>query len=65
MQTRFNDLHTRRLKSLENLEVLDLRGNMEAGDMTLGVVGGLPKLRAFKHRSTIVTDDGIARLAAS
>ena len=65
VQTRFNDLHTRRLKSLENLEVLDLRGNMEAGDMTLGVVGGLPKLRAFKHRSTIVTDDGIARLAAS
>lgn len=65
VQTRFNDLHTRRLKSLANLEVLDLRGNMEAGDMTLGVVGALPKLRAFKHRSTIVTDDGIERLAAS
>ena len=65
VQTRFNDLQTRRLKALENLEVLDLRGNMEAGDMTLGVVGGLPKLRAFKHRSTIVTDEGIARLAES
>ena len=63
VQTRFNDLHTRRLKSLENLEVLDLRGNMEAGDMTLGVVGRLPKLRAFKHRSTIVTDTGIEKLA--
>lgn len=65
VQTRFNDLQTRRLKSLANLEVLDLRGNMEAGDMTLGVVGKLPKLRAFKHRSTIVSDDGLGRLAAS
>ena len=65
VQTRFNDLHTRRLKALANLEVVDLRGNMEAGDLTLRVVGGLPKLRAFKHRSTIVTDDGIARLAES
>lgn len=65
VQTRFNDLHTRRLKSLANLEVLDLRGNMEAGDMTLGVVSGLPKLRAFKHRSTIVSDDGVGRLVAS
>ncbi len=63
VQTRFNDLHTRRLKALENLEVLDLRGNMEAGDMTLGVVGKFPKLRAFKHRSTIVTDAGIEKLA--
>lgn len=63
VQTRFNDLHTRRLKALANLQVLDLRGNMEAGDMTLGVVGKLPKLRAFKHRSTIVTDDGIEKLA--
>ena len=60
VQTRFNDLHTRRLKALENLAVLDLRGNMEAGDMTLGTAGSLPKLRALKHRSTIVTDDGIA-----
>ena len=63
VQTRFNDLHTRRLKAVGNLEVLDLRGNMEAGDMTLGVVGKLPKLRAFKHRSTIVTDAGIEKLA--
>jgi hypothetical protein len=65
VQNRFNDLHTRRLKTLEHLAVLDLRGNMEAGDMTLGTAGGLPKLRALKHRSTIVTDDGIERLAAS
>jgi hypothetical protein len=65
LQTRFNDLHTRRLKKLEKLRVLDLRGNMEAGDMTLGVLGGLPHLEALKHRSTIASDDGLAALAAS
>ena len=65
VQTRFNDLNTRRLSKLTELKALDLRGNMEAGDMTLGVVGGLPKLRAFKHRSTVVTDEGMAQLAAS
>ncbi len=65
IQNRFNDLHTRRLRGLDSLEVLDLRGNMQTGDMTLGTVGGLPKLRAFKHRSTIVTDDGVERLAGS
>jgi hypothetical protein len=65
VQTRFNDLNTRRLAKLGDLKALDLRGNMEAGDMTLGVVGGLPKLRAFKHRSTVVTDDGLAELAAA
>ena len=65
LQNRFNDLHTRRLVKLQDLEVLDLRGNMEAGDMTLDVIGRLPKIRALKHRSTAVTDDGIARLAAS
>jgi hypothetical protein len=65
VQTRFNDLHTRRLKKLENLRVLDLRGNMEAGDMTLDVMGGLPHLEAFKHRSTVVSDEGLAKLAAS
>ncbi len=65
VQNRFNDLHTRRLSKLAALELLDLRGNMEAGDMTLGVVGGLPALRAFKHRSTIVGDEGLAKLAES
>lgn len=65
VQTRFNDLHTRRLKNLTSLRVLDLRGNMEAGDMTLGVVGELPALAAFKHRSTIVSDEGLAKLSAS
>lgn len=65
LQNRFNDLYTRRLAKLQALEVLDLRGNMEAGDMTLDVLGKLPKLRALKHRSTAITDDGIERLAAS
>ena len=65
VQTRFNDLNTRRLSKLGALKALDLRGNMEAGDMTLGVVGGLPNLQAFKHRSTVVTDEGMAQLAAS
>lgn len=65
VQTRFNDLHTRRLSKLVDLESLDLRGNMEAGDMTLGVVGALPKLRSLKHRSSTITDDGMAALAAS
>jgi hypothetical protein len=65
MQCRFNDIHTRRLAKLPELEVLDLRGNMEAGDLTLGVLGRLPKLRVLKHRSSSVTDDGLARLAES
>ena len=65
LQNRFNDLYTRRLGKLKALAVLDLRGNMEAGDMTLDVLGKLPHLRALKHRSTVVTDDGIERLAAS
>jgi Leucine-rich repeat (LRR) protein len=65
VQTRFNDLHTRRLKKLENLRVLDLRGNMQAGDMTLKIIGELPALAAFKHRSTIVSDDGLENLAES
>ncbi|MFM8735818.1 MAG: hypothetical protein ACKOC8_11550 [Pirellulales bacterium] len=65
VQTRFNDLTTRRLGKLTALEAVDLRGNMEAGDMTLGVLGKLPALRAVKHRSSVVTDDGIAALAAN
>jgi len=65
LQNRFNDLNTRRLGKLKDLQVLDLRGNMEAGDMTLEVLGKLPKLKALKHRSTVVTDAGIERLAAS
>jgi len=65
MQCRFNDIHTRRLAKLPELQAVDLRGNMEAGDLTLDVLGRLPKLRALKHRSSSVTDDGLERLAAS
>jgi len=65
LQNRFNDLHTRRLAKLPSLRTLDLRGNMEAGDMTMGVVGRLPHLTGLKHRSTAVTDAGMEELAAS
>jgi hypothetical protein len=63
MQTRFNDLQLRRLAKLPELRIVDLRGTMDAGDMTLGVLGRLPHLRALKHRSSIVTDEGLAELA--
>lgn len=63
VQTRFNDLNFRRLSKLAGLKAVDLRGNMEAGDMTLGVLGGLPGLRAVKHRSSVVTDEGLAELS--
>jgi|694.fasta_scaffold23881_1 hypothetical protein len=65
IQNRFNDLSTRRLAKLEDLRALDLRGNMEAGDMALEVIGNLPKLTALKHRSTAVTDFGLEQLAKS
>ena len=63
VQNRFNELSTRRLSKLLDLRVLDLRGNMEAGDMTLEVVAALPKLKALKHRSTAVSDNGMAYLS--
>lgn len=65
LQNRFNDLNTRRLSKLPQLRTLDLRGNMEAGDMTMAVVGKLPHLTGLKHRSTAVTDSGLTDLAAS
>jgi Leucine-rich repeat (LRR) protein len=65
LQNRFNDLNTRRLSKMPELRSLDLRGNMEAGDMTLEVVGKLPNLTALKHRSTAVTDAGLEGLAES
>jgi len=63
VQNRFNELSTRRLSKLQDLRVLDLRGNMEAGDMTLEVIADLPKLKAFKHRSTAVSDFGMEQLS--
>ncbi|HID24701.1 MAG TPA: hypothetical protein EYP14_20200 [Planctomycetaceae bacterium] len=65
VQNRFNDLGTSHLAKLVRLRVLDLRGNMEAGDMTLEVVGQLPKLEVFKHRSSTVSDYGVECLAQS
>ena len=65
VQNQFNDLGTRRLSKLEDLRVLDLRGNMEAGDMTMEVVAELPKLTGLKHRSTAVTDFGVEHLSRS
>lgn len=63
VQNRFNDLGTSRLSNLQNLRALDLRGNMEAGDMTMEIVGALPKLAALRHRSTTVSDFGMEYLA--
>ncbi len=65
VQNRFNEISTMRLKNLPELKTLDLRGNMEAGNMTMGVVGGLSKLTSFKHRSTAVSDDGLAKLTTA
>jgi len=65
VQNQFNDIGSQQLPKLANLRSLDLRGNMEAGDMTMEVVGALPKLSALKHRSTAVTDFGLEKLCES
>jgi Leucine-rich repeat (LRR) protein len=65
VQDRLNEISTRKLAKMENLKILDLRGNMEAGDMTMEVLAALPKLKAFKHRSTAVTDYGMEMLAGN
>ncbi len=63
MFNKFNDISVQRLSKLQDLRMLDLRGNMEAGDMLLEVVADLPKLTGFKHRSTAVTDAGLEYLS--
>jgi Leucine-rich repeat (LRR) protein len=63
VQNGFNDLGTSHLSKLQNLRALDLRGNMEAGD--LEAIAALPKLTALKHRSTAVSDFGMEYLAGS
>ncbi|MFO0870117.1 MAG: hypothetical protein U0935_14405 [Pirellulales bacterium] len=65
VQNQFNDLGARRLSQLTGLRTLDLRGNMEAGDMALEVIADLPQLSGFKHRSTAVTDAGLEHLSRS
>lgn len=63
VQNRFDDISAQRIEKLKELRTLDLRGNMEAGDMALEVVSGLPKLTGFKHRSTAVNDAGMESLS--
>lgn len=65
VQTRVNDIGAQRLAGLKELRSLDLRGNMEAGDMALDVISNLPKLTSLKHRSSAVTDSGIEQLGRS
>ena len=63
VQNQVNDIGARKLAKLQELRTLDLRGNMEAGDMALEIVADLPKLTGFKHRSTSVTDSGLEYLS--
>lgn len=63
MQNQVNDIGAQRFAKLQELKSIDLRGNMEAGDSSLEVVAGLPKLTALKHRSTAVTDSGVEYLS--
>lgn len=63
IQNRFNEINTRQLGKMPELRVLDLRGNMEAGDMTLEVISTLPKLTALKHRTNVASDSGMEYLA--
>lgn len=63
IQNRFNEINTRQLAKMPELRSLDLRGNMEAGDMTLEVVSKLPNLTALKHRTNVASDSGMEHLA--
>jgi Leucine-rich repeat (LRR) protein len=65
VQNKINDIGAQRLAKFADLKSLDLRGNMEAGDMALEVIGGLSKLSGLKHRSTAVTDAGLEALSAN
>ncbi len=63
VQTKVNDIGTGNLAKLQELRAVDLRGNMQAGDMTLEVLAELPKLAGLKHRSSSVTDSGMEALS--
>ena len=65
VQNRLNEIGTRKLSKLQELRSLDLRGNTQAGDMTLEILASLPKLKALKHRSTVVSDYGLEKLSQS
>lgn len=61
IQNRFSDLGARNVSKLKKLQVLDLRGNVEVGSMTMEEIATLPALRTLKHRGN-VDDEGIAAL---
>ena len=63
VQNRFDDISAQQIEKLKELRTLDLRGNMEAGNMMLDVVADLPKLTGLKHRSPAVTDSGLESLS--
>ena len=63
VQNRFDDISAQQIEKLKELRTLDLRGNMEAGNMLLDVVADLPKLTGLKHRSPAVTDSGLESLS--
>jgi Leucine-rich repeat (LRR) protein len=63
VQNRFNEISTMKLKKLTELRAIDLRGNMEAGNMAFEVLAELPKLTGLKHRSPAVTDSGVEALS--
>lgn len=65
IQDRFTDLGISNLTKVETLKVLDIRGNMQAGDLALEFLASLPNLAVLKHRSTTVSDYGIECLVAS
>ncbi|MGL4943811.1 MAG: hypothetical protein ACRC46_11555 [Thermoguttaceae bacterium] len=64
IQNRFSDLGGRNVGKLKKLQVLDLRGNVEVGTLTMEAIATLPELRVLKHRGA-VGDDGVAALASA
>ncbi len=63
VQTKVNDIGAMNLTKMKELRALDLRGNMQAGDMAMEVIAELPHLTGLKHRSSSVTDSGLESLS--
>jgi len=61
----FGDFGMMHIASLPRLRVLDIRGNMTIGNGGLRTLTRLPALRALRHRSSAVTDDGMRAFAAA
>jgi Leucine-rich repeat (LRR) protein len=64
IQDNINDAVTGNLSKLKKLRVLDIRGCL-ASDLTMEVLGVMPKLEVLKHRNPSVSDYGIEFLAQS